>query len=55
MEGVADRRGASDIAVDNIQIMDGLRAEDCKGAYCRSRGRTRVLHAGSVSNAAAVL
>ena len=33
MEGVADRRSAGHIAVDNIQIMDGLRAEDCKGEY----------------------
>lgn len=34
MEGVADRRSAGHIAVDNIQIMDGLHAEDCKGVYC---------------------
>lgn len=33
MEGVADRRSAGHIAVDNIQIMDGLGAEDCKGEY----------------------
>uniref|UniRef100_A0A671Y6R3 Neuropilin n=1 Tax=Sparus aurata TaxID=8175 RepID=A0A671Y6R3_SPAAU len=32
-EGVADRRSAGHIAVDNIQIMDGLGAEDCKGEY----------------------
>ena len=34
MEGVADRRSAGHIAVDNIQILDGLSAEDCKGVYC---------------------
>lgn len=34
MEGVADRRSAGHIAVDNIQIMDGLNAEDCKGVCC---------------------
>lgn len=34
VEGVADRRSAGHIAVDNIQIMDGLQAEDCKGV-CR--------------------
>lgn len=33
VEGVADRRSAGHIAVDNIQIMDGLHAEDCKGVY----------------------
>ncbi|XP_029309020.1 neuropilin-1a-like isoform X2 [Cottoperca gobio] len=30
VEGVADRRSAGHIAVDNIQIIDGLSAEDCK-------------------------
>ncbi|XP_044074894.1 neuropilin-1a-like isoform X2 [Siniperca chuatsi] len=30
VEGVADRRSAGHIAVDNIQIIDGLDAEDCK-------------------------
>uniref|UniRef100_A0A669BLF2 Neuropilin n=1 Tax=Oreochromis niloticus TaxID=8128 RepID=A0A669BLF2_ORENI len=30
VEGIADRRSLSYIAVDNIQIMDGVRAEDCK-------------------------
>lgn len=39
MEGVADRRSAGHIAVDNIQIMDGLGAEDCKGEY-----RTVIAH-----------
>ncbi len=34
MEGVVDRRSVGRIAVDNIQIMDGLNAEDCKGVYC---------------------
>ncbi|XP_076600646.1 neuropilin-1a-like isoform X1 [Chaetodon auriga] len=33
VEGVADRRSAGHIAVDNIQIMDGLQTEDCKGVY----------------------
>lgn len=33
VEGVADRRSSGDIAVDNIQIIDGLSAEDCKGVY----------------------
>lgn len=35
LEGVADRRGPVHIAVDNIQIMDGLAAEECTGAYRR--------------------
>lgn len=30
VEGVADRRSLGHIAVDNIQIMDGISAEDCK-------------------------
>ncbi|XP_026006368.1 neuropilin-1a-like [Astatotilapia calliptera] len=30
VEGIADRRSLGYIAVDNIQIMDGVRAEDCK-------------------------
>ncbi|GLD50715.1 neuropilin-1a-like protein [Lates japonicus] len=30
VEGVADRRSSGHIAVDNIQIIDGLSAEDCK-------------------------
>ncbi|XP_039999311.1 neuropilin-1a-like [Xiphias gladius] len=30
VEGVADGRSTGHIAVDNIQIMDGLNAEDCK-------------------------
>ncbi|XP_071348809.1 neuropilin-1a-like isoform X4 [Trachinotus anak] len=30
VEGVADRRSTGHVAVDNIQIMDGLNAEDCK-------------------------
>ncbi|XP_078143764.1 neuropilin-1a-like [Centroberyx gerrardi] len=30
VEGVADRRSTGHIAVDNIQIMDGLNAEECK-------------------------
>ncbi|XP_031726498.1 neuropilin-1a-like [Anarrhichthys ocellatus] len=30
VEGVADRRSAGHTAVDNIQIIDGLNAEDCK-------------------------
>nr|XP_020468074.1 neuropilin-1a-like isoform X2 [Monopterus albus] len=30
VEGVADKHSAGRIAVDNIQIMDGLKAEDCK-------------------------
>ncbi|XP_034559635.1 neuropilin-1a-like [Notolabrus celidotus] len=30
VEGVADRRSAGHIAVDNIQILDGLSPEDCK-------------------------
>ncbi|XP_040924066.1 neuropilin-1a-like isoform X2 [Betta splendens] len=30
VEGVADRRSTGHIAVDNIQIMDGLGADDCK-------------------------
>ncbi|XP_026168978.1 neuropilin-1a-like isoform X2 [Mastacembelus armatus] len=30
VEGVADRRSTGHIAVDNIQIMDGLGAKDCK-------------------------
>ncbi|KAM9322849.1 neuropilin-1a-like [Pholidichthys leucotaenia] len=30
VEGVADRRSGGHIAVDNIQIMDGLNPEDCK-------------------------
>uniref|UniRef100_A0A3Q1CEM6 Neuropilin n=1 Tax=Amphiprion ocellaris TaxID=80972 RepID=A0A3Q1CEM6_AMPOC len=30
IEGVADRRSAGHIAVDNIQILDGLNAEDCR-------------------------
>ncbi|XP_023280239.1 neuropilin-1a-like isoform X1 [Seriola lalandi dorsalis] len=30
VEGVADRRSTGHIAVDNIQIMDGLSAEECK-------------------------
>ncbi len=34
VEGVADRRSAGHIAVDNIQILDGLHAEDCKGVCC---------------------
>lgn len=33
VEGIADRRSLGYIAVDNIQIMDGVRAEDCKGVY----------------------
>lgn len=33
VEGVADRHSTGHIAVDNIQIMDGLHAEDCKGMY----------------------
>uniref|UniRef100_A0A8C5I4J7 Neuropilin n=1 Tax=Gouania willdenowi TaxID=441366 RepID=A0A8C5I4J7_GOUWI len=32
VEGVADRRSSGHIAVDNIQILDGLSAEDCRGA-----------------------
>uniref|UniRef100_A0A7N6A5V9 Neuropilin n=1 Tax=Anabas testudineus TaxID=64144 RepID=A0A7N6A5V9_ANATE len=31
VEGVADRHSTGHIAVDNIQIIDGLSAEDCKG------------------------
>uniref|UniRef100_A0A8D3A256 Neuropilin n=1 Tax=Scophthalmus maximus TaxID=52904 RepID=A0A8D3A256_SCOMX len=31
--GVADRHSTGHIAVDNIQIMDELDADDCKGAY----------------------
>uniref|UniRef100_A0AAQ5YLT8 Neuropilin n=1 Tax=Amphiprion ocellaris TaxID=80972 RepID=A0AAQ5YLT8_AMPOC len=38
IEGVADRRSAGHIAVDNIQILDGLNAEDCRGECC-SAGR----------------
>uniref|UniRef100_A0A8D0A8C2 Neuropilin n=1 Tax=Sander lucioperca TaxID=283035 RepID=A0A8D0A8C2_SANLU len=34
VEGVADRHSAGHIAVDDIQIIDGLNAEDCKGVYC---------------------
>uniref|UniRef100_A0A3Q1EG04 Neuropilin n=1 Tax=Acanthochromis polyacanthus TaxID=80966 RepID=A0A3Q1EG04_9TELE len=30
IEGVADRRSGGHIAVDNIQILDGLNADDCK-------------------------
>lgn len=30
VEGVAERRSAGHIAVDNIQIIDGLSMEDCK-------------------------
>lgn len=30
VEGVADRRSAGHVAVDNIQILDGLNAGDCK-------------------------
>uniref|UniRef100_A0A8D3A2B8 Neuropilin n=1 Tax=Scophthalmus maximus TaxID=52904 RepID=A0A8D3A2B8_SCOMX len=33
VEGVADRHSTGHIAVDNIQIMDELDADDCKGAY----------------------
>lgn len=32
VEGVADRHSAGHIAVDNIQILDGLHPEDCNGA-----------------------
>uniref|UniRef100_A0A3Q1G103 Neuropilin n=1 Tax=Acanthochromis polyacanthus TaxID=80966 RepID=A0A3Q1G103_9TELE len=34
IEGVADRRSGGHIAVDNIQILDGLNADDCKGQCC---------------------
>uniref|UniRef100_A0A665XF70 Neuropilin n=1 Tax=Echeneis naucrates TaxID=173247 RepID=A0A665XF70_ECHNA len=33
VEGAADRHSTGHIAVDNIQIMDGLNVEDCKGVY----------------------
>uniref|UniRef100_A0A8C4HSI4 Neuropilin 1 n=1 Tax=Dicentrarchus labrax TaxID=13489 RepID=A0A8C4HSI4_DICLA len=33
VEGVADKRSAGHIAVDNIQILDGLHPEECKGMY----------------------
>lgn len=33
LEGVADKRSPGHIAVDNIQIMDGLAADECMGAY----------------------
>uniref|UniRef100_A0A3Q2V9Z6 Neuropilin n=1 Tax=Haplochromis burtoni TaxID=8153 RepID=A0A3Q2V9Z6_HAPBU len=36
VEGIADRRSLGYIAVDNIQIMDGVRAEDCKGVYFKN-------------------
>lgn len=32
LEGVADKRSPVHIAVDNIQIMDGLAADECTGA-----------------------
>lgn len=32
LEGVADKRSPAHIAVDNIQIMDGLAADECTGA-----------------------
>lgn len=34
VEGVADSRSTGHIAVDNIQIIDGLSPEDCKGVCC---------------------
>lgn len=33
LEGVADKRGPVHIAVDNVQIVDGLAADECSGAY----------------------
>uniref|UniRef100_A0A3P9HV78 Neuropilin n=1 Tax=Oryzias latipes TaxID=8090 RepID=A0A3P9HV78_ORYLA len=32
VEGIADRHSTGHIAVDNIQIMDGLSSDDCRGA-----------------------
>uniref|UniRef100_A0A096M1I3 Neuropilin 1 n=1 Tax=Poecilia formosa TaxID=48698 RepID=A0A096M1I3_POEFO len=33
VEGIADRRTTGHIAVDDIQIMDGLNIQDCKGLH----------------------
>lgn len=33
LEGVADKRSTGHIAMDNIQIIDGLAADQCMGAY----------------------
>lgn len=33
IEGVADRQGSGLIAVDNIQIMDGLNIQDCRSQF----------------------
>ncbi|XP_036941135.1 neuropilin-1a-like isoform X5 [Acanthopagrus latus] len=43
VEGVADRRSAGHIAVDNIQIMDGLRAEDCKDPEAPTSPPTEII------------
>ncbi|XP_041804634.1 neuropilin-1a-like isoform X3 [Chelmon rostratus] len=43
VEGVADRRSAGHIAVDNIQIMDGLQAEDCKDPEAPTSPPTEIL------------
>uniref|UniRef100_A0A672JV10 Neuropilin n=1 Tax=Salarias fasciatus TaxID=181472 RepID=A0A672JV10_SALFA len=43
VEGVADRRSGGHIAVDNIQILDGLSTEECKGA-CSSAAAFGLFH-----------
>ncbi|XP_030258618.1 neuropilin-1a-like isoform X3 [Sparus aurata] len=43
VEGVADRRSAGHIAVDNIQIMDGLGAEDCKDPEAPTSPPTEII------------
>lgn len=37
LEGVADKRNPVHIAVDNIQLMDGLAADECTGGYWDQR------------------
>ncbi|XP_034039994.1 neuropilin-1a-like [Thalassophryne amazonica] len=42
VDGIADRRSSGHIAVDNIQIMDGLSAEECKDPEAPSSPSTEI-------------
>ncbi|XP_069031504.1 neuropilin-1a-like [Embiotoca jacksoni] len=43
VEGVADRRSTGHIAVDNIQILDGLTADDCKDPEAPTSPPTEII------------